>query len=129
MKQFLLATLSLVFLLGFTACNSAPTPSSAALKIVNALKDENYAYVLDNTVKKDGTHFTEQEKMQLTAIISEKTMTQKKVKEAKVISEELNEAGDEAQVKMDVLYDNESNESVTYNMKKVNGKWQNVEDK
>lgn len=129
MKKFLLATLSMVFFAAFIACNSTSTPSSAALKIVNALKEKNYDYVLDNTVKKDGTHFTKIEKSQLNALIVEKGTDEKIVKKAKVLSEEINEVGDETSVKMDVLYENDESEEVTYKMKKIDGNWQNMADK
>jgi len=129
MKKLLFAIFTMGFMAIFTACYSGSTPSSAALKIINAHKEKNYEYILDNTVKKDGSHFTTKEKEELTALITEKSTDQKIIIEAKVISEEINEAGDEAKVKMNLTYDNDKKEEVIYDMKKVDEKWQNIEDK
>ncbi len=107
-----------------TACSSN-TPSGAALKYYNYVKDGNYEKYVEGIAFKEGA--TAEDKAQVVALMKDKADKEYKKKEGisnvEVVSEEMAEDGRTATVKMKVTYGNGEIEESDANMILIDGTW------
>lgn len=122
----------IAFLVGtlfLTACSSS-SPSDVTKKAYGYIQDEDYESYVDLLYVKPGENAEQVKKekkdliLLLKGLSEQKTAETNKIKSYKVISEEIDENGEEAVVKMNVVYENGKEEEETTRLKKdEDGNW------
>lgn len=130
MRKTILGFIAVVAMMLITwSCGTANTPTSVAEKALEYIQDKNYEGYVDliQIEEKEGQNIEEQ-KAQLTALISEKlgkTFDKKQgIKSWEIVSEELSEDGNKATVKVNITFgDDSTEEQKLKTIKDTDGNW------
>lgn len=130
MRKTILGFIAVVPMMLITwSCGTANTPTSVAEKALEYIQDKNYEGYVDliQIEEKEGQNIEEQ-KAQLTALISEKlgkTFDKKQgIKSWEIVSEELSEDGNKATVKVNITFgDDSTEEQKLKTIKDADGNW------
>ncbi|MCD4772908.1 MAG: DUF4878 domain-containing protein [Bacteroidales bacterium] len=115
------------FVLFTTSCgtSSSSSPADISKSIIKNAEKGNFDAIID-VFATNGKELTDEEKTKLTAMLQMGQEEMKKkdgVKSVEVIEEVINEAGDEATVKMKVVYGNGDEVNQTNKFVMEDGKW------
>ncbi len=115
------------FLFFSTSCgtSSSSSPGDISVKIMKDTEKGNFDAVI-NVFATNGKELTDEEKAKLTAMLQmgqEEIKKKDGIKSIEVIEEDINEAGDEAKVKMKVVYGNGEEDTDTQTLVMEDGKW------
>ena len=115
------------FVLFTTSCgtSSSSSPADISKNIIKNAEKGNFDAIID-VFATNGKELTDEEKTKLTAMLQMGQEEMKKkdgVKSVEVIEEVINEAGDEATVKMKVVYGNGDEVNQTNKFVMEDGKW------
>lgn len=112
-----------------TSCSSSNTPSGVAEKAMKCMQQKDYAGFVDLMYYEPEKAPTEEEKKQAEALISAKASEAYEkqkggIKSYEVVSEKITEDGNEAAVKMKIVYNNGDEDEDNFSLKKnKEGKW------
>lgn len=123
-----LSILALVAAVFLVSCGGNPTPSEAAVKVYQMVKDGNYEGVAENIFyDSDNAQDIEEAKAMITSLLKEKAgpMIESKggVKDVEVVNETVAEDGQSATVELKITYGDGSEETEKANMKLDDGQW------
>lgn len=130
MRKVFYFGLFLMTMLMVASCSSE-TPSAAAKKYAECIKNGNYEKFVDGIVIKEKANADEaqmkEEKEALVAMLKEKGDKQLEksggIKNIEIVSETISEDGNSAKVILKQTYGNGKDEEQSFNMVKQDGKW------
>ncbi len=116
---------SFVFFTTSCGISSSTSPGDISLKILKNTEKGNFDAVIA-VFSTDGKELSDEDKAKLTAMLQmgqEEIKKKDGIKSVEVIEEEINEAGDKAEVNLKIVYGNGEEDTATYNFVMEDGKW------
>lgn len=115
------------FLFFGTSCgtSSSSSPSDLSIKLIKDMEKGNVDAIID-VFSTQGKALTDEDIAKLNALIlmgQEELKKKDGIKSSKVIEEDINEAGDKATVKIEIVYGDGSEDTQTYKFVMEDGKW------
>ncbi len=124
--------LSLIMSLAFasvmlftTSCGSPSTPGDVSVELWKNVEKGNYDDVIDAYALGD-EEMSEEDRAKFTAMLTKskaKIEEEGGIKSIEIIEEEINEAGDEATVKIKIIYGNDDEDTEKQKLVLADGKW------
>ena len=127
-KLSVILSLVIASFLFFTTSCGTPSPSSPgdiSKKILKNTEKGNFDAVIA-VFSTNGKELSDEDKAKLTAMLQmgqEEIKKKDGIKSIEIIEEDINEAGDEATVKMKIVYGNGEEDKETYKFAMEDGKW------
>ncbi len=129
MKKLFFALFSAIALFMFIGCSSPKTPGDTVLGYIEMIKDADYDKLVDEMYVKEGASADEvaEVKSGIKSMLQDKMSKQveKKggIKDAVIEKEEISEDGTTASVKVKITYNDGSEESNNWDLKKSGEDW------